>query len=48
MTAGPMEPYREATPAGVGRPLDDADLAATVRASMWDPVYPVLEPLGRA
>lgn len=38
---------REATAAGTGRPLDDADLAATARASMWDPVYPVLEPVGR-
>jgi malic enzyme len=38
---------REATAAGIGRPLDDAALGAGVRASMWDPVYPVLEPVGR-
>jgi malic enzyme len=29
--------------AGVGRPLDDTELEATVRASMWEPVYPLLE-----
>jgi malate dehydrogenase (oxaloacetate-decarboxylating) len=36
---------REARDAGVGRPLDDAALDASVRAAMWEPVYPVLEPV---
>jgi malic enzyme len=36
---------RGARDAGVGRPLDDAALDASVRAAMWEPVYPVLEPV---
>ncbi|HVR71473.1 MAG TPA: NAD-dependent malic enzyme [Vicinamibacteria bacterium] len=36
---------REARDGGVGRHLDDADLPKAVRGSMWEPVYPVLEPV---
>ncbi len=36
---------REARDAGVGRPMEDAAVAAAVAAAMWDPVYPRLEPL---
>ena len=42
-----MAVAREAREAGVGRPLDDAELAATVRASMWEPDYPLLESVTR-
>jgi malic enzyme len=35
---------REAREAGVGRALRDDELAQAVRASMWEPVYPRMEP----
>jgi malic enzyme len=37
---------RAARDAGVGQPLDDAELPAAVRASMWEPLYPMLELAG--
>jgi len=36
---------REAKAAGVGRPLDDGAVSQAVREAMWEPVYPVLEPV---
>jgi malate dehydrogenase (oxaloacetate-decarboxylating) len=39
---------REARNAGVGQPLEDAEMEGVVRASMWEPVYPVLEPVAPA
>jgi malate dehydrogenase (oxaloacetate-decarboxylating) len=36
---------REAKAAGVGRPLDDGAFSQAVREAMWEPVYPVLEPV---
>jgi malic enzyme len=36
---------RAARDAGVGRPLGDGELAETVRDSMWEPVYPELDPV---
>jgi malic enzyme len=35
---------REAREAGVGRALGDTELAQAIRASMWEPVYPRMEP----
>jgi malate dehydrogenase (oxaloacetate-decarboxylating) len=39
---------RQAREEGVGRPLGDAELERAVRDSMWDPVYPLLEPVAQA
>jgi malic enzyme len=39
---------RAARDAGVGRALADTEWPQAVRAAMWEPVYPVLEPVGRA
>jgi malate dehydrogenase (oxaloacetate-decarboxylating) len=38
---------RAARAAGVGRSLDDDAIPEAVRAAMWEPVYPVLEPVTR-
>ena len=38
---------REAARAGVGGALDEDALPGAVRAAMWEPVYPVLEPPAR-
>jgi malate dehydrogenase (oxaloacetate-decarboxylating) len=35
---------REARHSGVGRAIEDADVAAAVAAAMWDPAYPAMEP----
>jgi malate dehydrogenase (oxaloacetate-decarboxylating) len=39
---------REAGRAGVGRPKDDDAWPEAVRRAMWEPVYPVLDPVPRA
>jgi malate dehydrogenase (oxaloacetate-decarboxylating) len=38
---------REAGRAGVGRAMDERALVEAVRGAMWEPVYPVLEPVAR-